>query len=81
MYGVSGCEKVSLPKKKMSKTTKKTLFLAVFATSCFVYSAIVHFDVPFKTMLNFFVSSTILVFIAIVLAVLGAAVISLLRKR
>lgn len=65
---------------KISKTSKKTLVLALLAGASFVYSAIYHFDIDPAVMLSFFKLSVALVCVAIVFGVFGAVLIRLLRR-
>lgn len=65
---------------KISKTSKKTLVLALLAGGSFVYSAIFHFDIDPQVMLSFFELSVALVLVAIVFGAIGAALIRFLRR-
>ena len=65
---------------KISKTSKKTLLLALLAGGSFVYSAIVHFDVEPAQMLAFFQLSFLLVLVAAVCGGIAAALIRLFRR-
>jgi len=65
---------------KISKTSKKTLLLALLAGGSFVYSAIVHFDVEPAQMLAFFQLSFLLVLVAAVYGGIAAALIRLFRR-
>lgn len=61
---------------KMSKTSRRTILLALLAAGGFAYSAIAHFDIEPKVMLNFFVMSFVLVVLA---ALMGGVVVFILN--
>lgn len=64
----------------MSKTSRRTVLLALLAAGSFVYSAIVHFDIPASLMLSFFVKSLIFLAVALGIAACFVGLITLARK-
>ena len=67
-------------KRLLSKTSRRTLLLALLAAATFVYAAVFHFDIAPQTLLNFFMLSVVMVVIAVLLGGLGAVIIRLLRR-
>jgi len=64
----------------MSKTSRRTVFLALLAAGTFVYSAIAHFDIPASVMMSFFVQSLILLGAGLAIAACFLGLIVLFRK-
>jgi len=65
---------------KFSKTSKRTIVLALLAAGGFVYSAIFHFDIDPQVMFNFFKMSLVLVVIAALFAGVSVALLNVFRR-
>lgn len=66
---------------KFSKTSRRTIFLALLAAGSFVYSAIYHFDIDPALMLDLFKMSVVLMLIAMTFGAIVAGIITWFRKR
>lgn len=62
------------------KNRRKTVLLALLAAATFVYSAIFHFDVAPRVMLDFFWQSAVMVVLAIVCATVAALILRFIRR-
>ncbi len=58
----------------------KTIFLALAATGCLVWSAIYTFDVDASEILGYFWLSLVLLLVLVMLSVLGAGIMVIARK-
>ncbi|MGI9285010.1 MAG: hypothetical protein ACR2P1_06450 [Pseudomonadales bacterium] len=58
----------------------KTIFLALAATACLVWSAIYTFDVDSGEILSYFWLSLVLLLVLVVLSLLGAGIMVIARK-
>ena len=67
--------------KKVKNRQRRTLFLAVFATAVFVWSAVYIFDVDSSLMYDMFLMSVLLLSTVIGLALVLSIGFSLLKNR
>lgn len=68
-------------RKKLKNRQRRTLFLAVFATAVFVWSAVYIFDVDSSLMYDIFLMCLLLLSAIVFLAFVFSYGLSLLRKR
>jgi hypothetical protein len=67
--------------KKVKNRQRRTLFLAVFATAVFVWSAVYIFDIDSSLMYDMFLMSILLLSIIVGLALVFSIGLSLLKNR
>ncbi len=65
---------------KFKKTSKRTIFLALFSGFAFVWAAIRYFDVPPEVMLNIFIASIVMLVVLVAVAFILVAVLRFLRR-